>query len=218
MEFHIDRISASRFGVNTGDINEIIQTAVGGMVIGQMYEGRHRYPIRVRYKKELRDRLDRLKNILIATPTGEHIPITQVADIRISQGPSMIQSENGILRSTVQLNIRDRDLVSFVEEAKKKIDSNIELPRGFSLGWAGQYENIEKSKKRLMILIPLSLLINLIILYFNFKSIKLSLIVFSAVPIAAAGGVILLGLTDTPSSVAVWVGFIALFGIAVEDV
>ncbi len=217
IEFEIDRIAASRFGVNTGDINSILQTAVGGMTIGQMYEGRERYPIRVRYKKELRDRLDRLKNVLIATPTGQHIPISQVAQIKISIGPSMIESENGILRSTVQLNVRGRDISSFVEEAKVRIEEKIEIPRGYSIEWAGQYRNIEKSNKKLLLLVPLSLLLNLLIIYFNFRSFSLSAIVFSAIPVAAAGGLILLNITNTPTSVAVWVGFIALFGIAVDD-
>jgi len=217
IEFEIDRVAASRFGVNTGDINSILQTAVGGMTIGQMYEGRERYPIRVRYKKELRDRLDRLKNVLIATPTGQHIPISQVAKIKISIGPSMIESENGILRSTVQLNVRGRDISSFVEEAKVRIKEKIKIPRGYSIEWAGQYRNIEKSNKKLLLLVPLSLLLNLLIIYFNFRSFSLSAIVFSAIPVAAAGGLILLNITNTPTSVAVWVGFIALFGIAVDD-
>jgi copper/silver efflux system protein len=217
VEIEVDRVAASRFGVNTGDVNEIIQTAIGGMTIDQMYEGRERYPIRVRYKKELRDRLERLKNVLIATPTGQHLPITQVAKIKISTGPAMIQSENGILRSTVQLNIRGRDITSFVEEAKKKVETHLTIPPGYSIEWAGQYKNIEESNRKMLILIPLCLFLNLLILYFNFKSLGLSAIVFTAIPIAAAGGMILLGLTDTATSVAVWVGFIALFGIAVDD-
>lgn len=217
IEFNIDRVKASRFGVNTGDINSIIQTAVGGMSIDKMYEGRERYPIRVRYKKELRDRLDELKNILIATPSGKHIPINQLADIKVNIGPSMIQSENGLLRSTVQLNVRERDVIGFVEEAKKLIEKEIEIPAGYSIQWAGQFENQARATKRLMILIPLSLLINLLIIYFNFRLFSLSSIIFSVIPIAASGGLILLWLGGFNSSVAVWVGFIALFGIAVDD-
>ncbi|MBD66220.1 MAG: CusA/CzcA family heavy metal efflux RND transporter [Halobacteriovoraceae bacterium] len=217
IEFEIDRVKASRYGVNTGDINSIIQTAVGGMTIGQMYEGRQRYPIRVRYKKELRDRIDNLKNVLVATPSGLHIPVSQLADIKVTVGPAMIQSENGLLRSTVQLNVRDRDVIGFVEEAKAKIEKEVELPPGYSLQWAGQFENQKRATQRLMILIPLSLIINLLIIYFGFRSFSLSAIVFTAVPIAAAGGLILLWLMDVNTSVAVWVGFIALFGIAVDD-
>ena len=217
IEFEIDRIAASRYGVNTGDINSIIQTAVGGMKIDQMYEGRERYPIRVRYKKELRDRLDELKNVLIATPTGQHIPLNQLAKINVTIGPAMIQSENGLLRSTVQLNVRDRDVIGFVEEAKSVVSKEVTLPPGYSIAWAGQFENQARANKRLMMLIPLSLLINLLIIYFGFRSFALSSIVFTAVPIAASGGLIFLWIGGVSTSVAVWVGFIALFGIAVDD-
>ena len=217
VEFIIDRVKAARYGVNTGDINSIIQTAVGGMTIDQMYEGRQRYPIRVRYKKELRDRLDELKNILIATPKGQHIPVSQLADIKITIGPSMIQSENGMLRSTVQLNVRDRDIIGFVTEAKLLIEKEIDLPEGYSIDWAGQFENQQRANKRLMLLVPISLLINLLIIYLGFRSFTLSSIVFSAIPIAASGGLILLWIGGFNASVAVWVGFIALFGIAVDD-
>ncbi len=217
IEFEIDRVAASRYGVNTGDINAIIQTAVGGMRIDQMYEGRERYPIRVRYKKELRDRLDELKKVLVATPTGQHIPISQLAKINVTIGPAMIQSENGLLRATVQLNVRDRDLIGFVEEAKKAVNKEVPLPAGYSIAWAGQFENQARATKRLMMLIPLSLFINLLIIYFGFRSFALSAIVFTAVPIAAAGGLILLWIVGVNTSVAVWVGFIALFGIAVDD-
>lgn len=217
VEFEIDRVKASRYGVNTGDVNAILQTAVGGMKIDQMYEGRERYPIRVRYKKELRDRLDELKNILVATPNGQHIPVSQLAKIKITVGPSMIQSENGLLRSTVQLNVRDRDVIGFVEEARDKIFNEIDLPAGYSIEWAGQFENQTRANKRLMLLVPLSLVINLLIIYFGFRSFSLSAIVFTAVPIVASGGLILLWLGGFNTSVAVWVGFIALFGIAVDD-
>lgn len=217
VEFEIDRVKASRYGVNTGDVNAIIQTAVGGMKIDQMYEGRERYPIRVRYKKELRDRLDNLKNILVATPNGQHIPVSQLARLKVTVGPAMIQSENGLLRSTVQLNVRGRDVIGFVEEAREKIKKEIELPLGYSIQWAGQFENQSRANKRLMLLVPLSLFINLMIIYFGFRSFALSSIVFTAIPIAASGGLILLWLGGFNTSVAVWVGFIALFGIAVDD-
>jgi Cu(I)/Ag(I) efflux system membrane protein CusA/SilA len=217
IEFIVDRVAASRYGVNTGDINGIIQSAVGGMTIDQVYEGRERYPIRVRYKRDLRNNIEELKRVLVATPNGQHIPINQLAEVKVVTGPSMIQSENGLLRSTVQLNVKDRDLIGFVEEAKEKIEKEIELPPGYSIQWAGQFENQVRANKRLMVLVPLSLLINLFIIYFAFRSFSLSAIVFTAVPIAASGGLILLWLGGFNTSVAVWVGFIALFGIAVDD-
>ena len=217
IEFELDRIAASRFGINTGTINNILQTAVGGMPIGQFYEGRERYPIRVRYKKEFRDRIDELKRVLVPSPLGQHIPLEQLATIRIVEGPSAIQSENGMLRSLVLLNVEGRDLIGFVEEAKEHIDKTIKLPPGYSLKWAGQYENQIRANKRLAMVIPLALFINLIIIFLGIKSLRNSAIIFSAIPIAMAGGLILLWIAGLNTSVAVWVGFIALFGIAVDD-
>lgn len=217
IEFDIDRVAASRYGINTGTINKILQTAVGGMTIGQFYEGRERYPIRVRYKKELRDRIDELRRVLVPSPLGQHIPLEQLADINIVTGPAAIQSENGMLRSLVLLNVQGRDLIGFVEEAKKVVHENVELPKGYSIVWAGQYESQVRSNNRLMALVPIALVINLLLIYFGIKNFRNATIVFSAVPIAFAGGLILLWVGGFNTSVAVWVGFIALFGIAVDD-
>ncbi len=217
IEFDIDRVAASRYGINTGTINKILQTAVGGMSIGQFYDGRERYPIRVRYKKELRDRIDDLKRVLVPSPLGQHIPIEELAEIKIVTGPAAIQSENGMLRSLVLLNVKDRDLIGFVEEAQKVVAKNVKLPRGYSIVWAGQYESQVRSNNRLMILVPIALVINLIIIFFGIRNLRNSAIIFSAIPIAFAGGLILLWVGGFNTSVAVWVGFIALFGIAVDD-
>ena len=217
IEFDIDRVSASRYGINTGTINKILQTAVGGMTIGQFYEGRERYPIRVRYKKELRDRIDELKKVLVPSPLGQHVPLSELADIQIVTGPAAIQSENGMLRSLVLLNVQGRDLIGFVEDAKEHIEKNVELPKGYSIVWAGQYESQVRSNNRLMILVPIALIINLFLIYFGIKNLRNAGIIFSAVPIAFAGGLILLWVGGFNTSVAVWVGFIALFGIAVDD-
>ncbi|MDD0851743.1 CusA/CzcA family heavy metal efflux RND transporter [Halobacteriovorax sp. GB3] len=217
IEFDIDRVAASRYGINTGTVNQVLQTAIGGMPIGQYFDGRKRFPIRVRYKKELRDRIDELKKVLVPSPLGQHIPISQLAKIEVVTGPAVIQSENGLLRSLVLLNVRGRDLVGFVEEAKVKVESNVELPHGYSLHWAGQYENQVRSNKRLLMLIPLALMINLVIIYLGLKNFRNAAIVFSAIPVALSGGLILLWVGGFNTSVAVWVGFIALFGIAVDD-
>jgi len=217
IEFDIDRIAASRYGINTGTVNRILQTAVGGMPIGQFYEGRERYPIRVRYKKELRDRIDELKRVLVPSPLGQHIPLEQLAKVKIVTGPAAIQSENGLLRSVVLLNVKDRDLIGFVEEAKEIVSKKIELPRGYSIEWAGQYENQVSANNRLKLLVPIALVINLLIIFLGIKNLTNSAIIFSAIPIAFAGGAILLWIGGFNTSVAVWVGFIALFGIAVDD-
>lgn len=217
IEFKVDRLAASRFGINVGTVNQVLQTAVGGMPLGDVYEGRERYPIRVRYKKEFRDRIDRLKSVLVPSPLGQHIPLEQLAEIKIVTGPATIQSENGQLRGLVLLNVQGRDTVGFVEEAKAVIEENIDLPKGYSVTWAGQYVDQQRANKRLLLLIPLALLINILIIYLAVKNFKQSLIVFSAVPISFSGGLLLLWLGGYNTSVAVWVGFIALFGIAVDD-
>ena len=217
IEFDIDRISASQFGINIGTIHEILQTAVGGMSIGQFYEGRERYSIRVRYKKELRDRIDELKRILVPSPLNQHIPLEQLADIKVVTGPSHIVSENGMLRSTVLLNVRDHDLIGFVQRAKRIIEKEIDLPAKYFLVWAGQYENHVRANNRLKLILPLIFMISLIILFLGTGSFVNSMIIFSAVPISMTGGLILLWLGGFNLSVAVWVGFIALFGIAVDD-
>jgi len=217
IEFKINRLAASRYGINTGTVNSILQTAVGGMPIGQFYDGRERYPIRVRYNKEFRNRIDELKKVLVPSPLGHHIPLDQLADIKIVTGPAAIQSENGMLRSLVLLNVQGRDLIGFVEEAKEKVSKEIELPKGYSIVWAGQYKNQVRANQRLLLLIPIALIINLVIIYLGIGSLRNAAIIFSSVPVAAAGGLILLWIGGFNTSVAVWVGFIALFGIAVDD-
>ncbi len=217
VEFHVDRLAASRYGINTGDVGRIIQTAVGGMAIGQFYDGRERFPIRLRYKKEFRNDIEELKRVLVPSPLGLHVPLGSLADVKIVTGPSMIQSENGLLRSTVLLNVRDRDVIGLVNEGMEKVAKEVVLPPGYSISWAGQWENQVRANERLLWLVPLSLFINLILIYLGLGKLRDAAIVFTAIPVAAAGGMMLLFLTSTNTSVAVWVGFIALFGIAVDD-
>ncbi|MBT6325367.1 MAG: efflux RND transporter permease subunit, partial [Bdellovibrionales bacterium] len=161
--------------------------------------------------------IDELKKVLVPSPLGHHIPIKQLAEIKVVTGPAMIQSENGMLRSLVLLNVQGRDLIGFVEEAKKQIEQNIELPPEYSIVWAGQYESQIRSNNRLKLLLPIALLINLLIIYLGIRNFRNAAIIFSAIPIAFSGGLILLWIVGFNTSVAVWVGFIALFGIAVDD-
>ena len=217
IEFNIDRVAAARFGINTGTVAAILQTAVGGVPIGQFYDGRARYPIRVRYKKELRDRIDELRRVLVPAPSGQHIPLEQLAEVKVVTGPAAIQSENGILRALVLLNVRGRSLVNFVEEAKRHIDARVQLPAGYTIVWAGEYENQVRANNRLLLLVPLVLVINLLIIFLGLGGVRNALIVFSAVPISMLGGILLLWAGNFNLSVAVWVGFIALFGITVDN-
>jgi Cu(I)/Ag(I) efflux system membrane protein CusA/SilA len=222
IEYEIDRVAAARYGVNLKDVQDVIETAIGGMNLTWTVEGRERYPVRVRYARELRDSFDALAKIMVPTPAGAQVPIAQLADIKYTIGPGMIKSEDSLLVGYVTFNTRDRDEVSVVEDAEMLVRSKIEsgefkLPKGYYIKWAGQFENQVRANKRLAVLLPVCLFINFIILYFGLRKVLLSLVIFFAIPVAMSGGFILLYLSGYNLSVAVWVGFIALFGIAVDD-
>lgn len=211
-----DRTAIARYGLTVDDVNQIIEIAIGGTALTQTVEGRARFPVRVRYARDYRDSIESLGDILVSTPGGAQIPLGQVADIEFDDGPPMINSENGELRSVVLLNVRGRDPGSFIDEAQAAIDANLEMPPGYSYSWSGQYENQVRANERLSMLVPIALLIILTLLYFTFKDVRESLVVMLSVPFAMVGGVWLLYAMGLNFSVAVWVGFIALFGVAVE--
>lgn len=215
IDIYVDREKAGKYGASVGDIQEVIETTIAGMNISYTVEGRERFPIRIRYQKDYRDSLKALETILIDTMQGK-IPLIQLTTIKISEGASMINSEKGLLRSLVYLNVRDRDIGSFVEEANKALEKNLKMPTGYYFSWSGQYENQMRAKKRLQIVIPIVLLITIIVLYFTFNSLRDTLIVVLSVPFALIGGVILMYMLNYNLSVAVAVGFIALVGIATE--
>ncbi|HHT9125350.1 MAG TPA: efflux RND transporter permease subunit [Candidatus Brocadiia bacterium] len=219
IEFIIKRDEIARYGVMLGDVQDVITTAVGGENLTWTVEGRERYPVRVRYLRELRDNVTALKRILVPTPTGAQIPLSQLVDIRMIPGPAMINSENGVLRGYVLLNVRGRDPVGFVNEASKIVEAEMKgkIPKGYFIQWSGQFENMVRARKTLMLLVPLSLFLNFMIIYMDFKRVSLCINVFLAIPITLSGGLWLLQIGGFNFSVAVWVGFIALFGIAVDD-
>jgi Cu(I)/Ag(I) efflux system membrane protein CusA/SilA len=206
----------ARYGINTRDLQDVIETAIGGANLTTTIEGRQRFPVRVRYMRELRDTPEAIGRVLVSGMNGTQVPLAEVADIRIANGPSMISSENGLLRGLVLLNVRGRDTGSFVEEAKRTVATSVDLPAGYYVEWSGQYENQIRAKRRLELVIPLALAIIFLMLYLTYKSWKEAAHVLLAVPFALTGGVVLLYLTGYNFSVAVWVGFIALFGTAVE--
>ena len=216
LDIRINRNAAARYGVNVEDIQMVIETAIGGMNLTTTVEGRERFPVRVRYLADYRSDPEALKRVLIPTVTGTHVPLEQVADIEINPGPPMINSENGMLRSLVMLNVRGRDMGSFVDEAKAAMNEHFELPEGYYVNWSGQYENQIRARKRLMTLMPAVILIIFLLLYLTFHSIGESLLVILSVPFALVGGVLLQSALGYNYSVAVWVGYIALFGVAVE--
>jgi copper/silver efflux system protein len=216
IEIRIDRDEASRRGVSVGDIQDVIETAIGGKNVTYTVEGRERYPVRVRYARDFRENIDALRNVLVPAMNGAPVPLGDVAHTGITIGPSMITSENSLLRGTVLMNVRGRDVGGFVEEAKRVVAQRVAMPSGYYIEWSGQYENQIRAKERLQIVIPIVLLIIFLILYMTYHSAKEALHVVLAVPFALTGGVFLLKYMGFNFSVAVWVGFIALFGTAVQ--
>ncbi|MEE8207219.1 MAG: efflux RND transporter permease subunit [Nitrospinaceae bacterium] len=215
-DFEIDREQAARYGLTTGDIQDVIQTAIGGMNITTTIEGLERYPINLRYSRDLRDDINKLKRVLIPTPLGQHVPIAQVAKVVIRKGPPSIKSENARLNAWIYIDLKGIDVGTYVERAKKIIQEKISLPTGYSLFWSGQYEYMERAKERLKIVVPFTLLIIFLLLYLNFQNITESLIVMLSLPFALVGGIWYIYYLDYDLSVAVVVGFIALAGVASE--
>jgi Cu(I)/Ag(I) efflux system membrane protein CusA/SilA len=216
LDYHIKRREAARYGLTVGDVQDIIMSAVGGMNVTQTVEGLERYPVNLRYGSELRDSPEKLKRILVPTPSGAQIPITQLADIGIIKGPPAIKSENARNNAWIYVDISGIDVGTYVKKAQQVIKEKIKMPSGYSLVWSGQYEYMERARKRLMIVVPLTLIIIFLLLYFNFKNITECLIVMLSVPFSLTGGLWLIYILGYNMSVAVGVGFIALAGVAAE--
>ena len=212
----IDRVAASRHGLNIADVQDVVKTAVGGMQVAQSVEGLERYPINVRYPRDVRDSVTKLRNLPIVTPAGARIPLGEVADIRIEDGAAMIKSENARPNGWVFVDIQGRDLGSYVKEAQQVVRDQVELPAGYSIAWSGQYEYKVRAEKRLMVVGPVTLMIIVLLLYLNFRNFTEVLIIMGTLPMALVGGYWLLYLLGYNMSVAVGVGFIALAGVAVE--
>ena len=216
LDFQIKRKEAARYGLTVGDVQDIIMTAIGGMNITQTVEGLERYPVNLRYGRELRDTPEKLRRILVPTPTGAQVPITQVADIRIVKGPPVVKSENARNTAWIYVDLTGIDVGTYVKKAQQIVGERIKLPPGYSMVWSGQYEYMVRAQKRLMIVVPMTLIIIFLLLYLNFKNIAESLIVMMSVPFSLTGGLWLMYLLDYNMSVAVGVGFIALAGVSTE--
>jgi len=215
-DFKVKREEAARYGLTVGDVEDMIETAVGGKNITQTVEGRERFPVNVRDARELRDEPQRLDRVLVATPTGAQVPLAQLAEIRPTMGPPVVKSEGAELVGYVYVDVAGRDLGSYVDEAMRIVQDKVSLPSGYHLIWSGQYEYMQRAKQRLIYVVPLTLLIIFVLLYLNFQSITETMIVLLSIPFALVGGIWLLYLLGYNLSVAVWVGIIALAGVAAE--
>ncbi len=253
LEITIDRRKAARYGVNVGDIQDVIEVALGGKPITMTVEGRQRFPVRIRYARAWREDEEQVRNLLVNAGSGMsaggmdgdranrnepapsagrspdakvpmQIPLSAVADVRIVEGPAMITSENGMLVSYVRLNVRDRDIVGFVEEAKQTVEQSVKLPQGMYVEWSGQFEHQVRAWKTLQVVFPAVILLIFVILYLTYNDLMDAVLMMMAVPEALVGGIFflwltkfhILGLEPINFSVAVWVGLIACFGMATE--
>lgn len=216
LDFKVKRLEAARYGLTVDDVQDTIMSAIGGMTVTEVVDGRERYPVQVRYARDYRDSPEAIKNVLIATKTGIQIPISHVADITFTTGPPMIRSEDGQLSSFVFVDVKDKAIADYVKDAKKVVGEQVTLPDGVRIAWAGQYQYFERAKEKLSLVIPITLAIIFLLLYLNTKSVIEVCIVLLAVPFSLIGAIWLLYILDYNMSVAVWVGIIALAGLDAE--
>ncbi len=216
LDFDLNRDEISRYGLQIEDVQEVIESAIGGMNLTTTVEGRERYPVNIRYGRELRDDIEKLKRVLVPVMGGAQVPLGQLADIRVTRGPGMVQSEGGRLTAAVTLSISGSDFGGYVQQAQKAIAQKVKVPTGYSLQWSGQYEYMENVKAKLFYVIPLTLLLIIILIYLNTESWLKTVIVLLAVPFSLVGTVWLLYLLGYHMSTAVWVGVIALAGLDAE--
>ena len=216
LDFDINREAAARYGLTVGDVQDVVQSAIGGMNITETVEGLERYPVNLRYPRELRDNLENLKRVLISTPTGSQIPLAQVTELKLRRGPPVIKSENARPNAWIYVDISTSDIGGFVVKAKQVLAEKVTIPTGYTIIWSGQFEYMERAAKRLQIVVPATLLIIFLLLYLNFRNIIEPVIVMLALPFGVIGGIWLIYFYDFNLSVAVYVGFIALAGMAAE--
>jgi len=216
LDITVDRLAAGRYGMSTDQVQNAIATAAGGMDVGQVIEGRERYSVLVRYPRELRDNPEKIAEILVATPAGAQVALGELARITVVKGPTLIKSEDAYLNNIVYVDVLGRDIGGYVNDAKRLLEQKLALPPGYRLEWSGQFEALQRAASKLRVVVPITLAIIFLLLYFNFRSVTESAIVMLSLPFALVGGVWLMWLLNYNMSVAVAIGFIALAGVAAE--
>jgi cobalt-zinc-cadmium resistance protein CzcA len=210
-----DRAAIARYGLNVEDVNDLVESIVAGKQAGLVYEGEQRFNLVVRLNDEASRDLETIKNMLVPAPNGARIPLSQLAEVGVVEGPSQISREDTRRRVTVEVNVRGRDIGSFVEEARAAIEQQVQLPAGYYVTWGGQFENLQRASARLLIVVPLALFLIFVLLFTTFGSVKQALLIYTGIPFAIVGGIFALFLRGMPFSISAGVGFIALFGVAV---
>jgi copper/silver efflux system protein len=216
LDFTLKRDELARYGLTIDAANDVLMSAVGGEPVTTTVEGRERYPVNVRYLRDYRTDLNALQRVLVATPSGAQIPLAQIADISVKTGPGMIRDEDGRLSGYVYVDVSGRDIGSYIVDAKRAVADKVSVPAGYQLVWSGQYEAMERVKERLKLVLPITLFIVFLLLYFNTGSVVKTFIILLAVPFSAIGAIWLLYLLGYNMSIAVWVGLIALLGVDAE--
>ena len=215
MSVRYDRAKIARFGLNIQELNDMVSMGFAGKTVGSVFEGEKRFDLVVRLDKHKRQDINNIKNLYVDVPSGGKVPLSELATISYQKGAAKISRDDTRRRIVVGINVRNRDLQSVVDDVQELIDENIKLPVGYSITYGGQFENLQSAKSRLMVAVPIALILIFVLLYFAFKSVKEALMIYSAIPLAAVGGVFFLWIRDLPFSISAGVGFIALFGIAV---
>src|SRR5690554_150441 len=210
-----DRQKIAKYGLNVKELNNIISMGFAGMTAGTVFEGEKQFDLVVRFDKEHRRGIEDIENATIQLPNGNQLPLHEFATITLTKGPSKISRDDTKRRIVVGVNVRGRDLESVVKDVQLIIDRDIDLPTGYTIDYGGQFENLRSATERLMFAVPIALVLIFVLLYFAFDSIRDALIIYSAIPMSAVGGVFLLFIRDMPFSISAGVGFIALFGVAV---
>ncbi len=216
LDVEVRREDAARYELTVGEVQDVVESAIGGMAVTTTVEGRERYPVSVRYARDYRDSLNRLSRVLVPTMHGAQIPLTQLADIRLRSGPPMIKNEEGFLAGFLYVDVTGRDMGRYVEDAKRMVAEKVKLPPGYQVAWSGQYEYLARVVERLWVVVPITLFIVFLLLYINTSSMVKTIIILLAVPFSAIGAIWLLYLLDYNMSIAVWVGLIALLGVDAE--
>ena len=215
LQIKTDRAAIARYGINVQDVNELVESIVAGKEAGLVYEGEQRFDVVVRLSEETSRDVETIRNLLVPAPNGARVPLSQLAAIELVEGPAQISREDTRRRIGVELNVRGRDIGSFVDEAQTRIEQQVKLPPGYYLTWGGTFENLERASARLLIVVPLALFLIFVLLFTTFGSIRQALLIYTGIPFAVVGGIFALALRGMPFSISAGVGFIALFGVAV---